>query len=99
MINQFIHSNSLRFSVVVLLLLAFIFLLYLPYRRDIRNAYDHLESLGRKIVETGCDTIEAAIREEGELDLEIHVNSGGFDQGVRREQAALGDGYKFNEPH
>src|SRR5215208_235204 len=98
MINQFIHSNSLRFSVVVLLLLAFIFLLYLPYRRDIRNAYDHLESLERQIVETDCGPIEAAVRGEGEPVLVIHGISGGFDQGVGISQSSLGDGYKVIAP-
>ena len=96
--NQFIHSHSLRLSVVVLLLLTFIFLLYLPYRRDIRNAYDHLESLERQIVETDCGPIEAAIRGEGEPVLVIHGISGGFDQGVGISQSSLGDGYKVIAP-
>jgi pimeloyl-ACP methyl ester carboxylesterase len=96
--NQFIHANSLRLSVVLLLLLAFFFLIYLPYRRDIRNAYDHLESLERQIVETDCGPIEAAIRGEGEPVLVIHGISGGFDQGVGISQSSLGDGYKVIAP-
>jgi pimeloyl-ACP methyl ester carboxylesterase len=98
MMIQVIHSNSLRLSVVVLLLLAFIFLLYLPYRRDIRDAYGHLESLERQIVETDCGPIEAAIRGEGEPVLVIHGISGGFDQGVGISQSSLGDGYKVIAP-
>jgi pimeloyl-ACP methyl ester carboxylesterase len=98
MINQFIHSNALRLSVVVLLLLAFIFLLYLPYRRDIRNAYNHLESLERQMVETDCGPIEVAIRGEGEPMLVIHGISGGFDQGLGLAEAYLGDGYKVIAP-
>ena len=96
--NQFLHSNSLRLSVVVLLLLAFIFLVYLPYRRDIRNAYGHLESLERQIVETDCGPIEAAIRGEGEPVLVIHGISGGFDQGLGISESFLGDGYKVIAP-
>jgi pimeloyl-ACP methyl ester carboxylesterase len=98
LMNQFIRSNSLRLSVVVLLLVAFFFLIYLPYRRDIRNAYDHLESLERQIVETDCGPIEAAIRGEGEPVLVIHGISGGFDQGVGISQSSLGDGYKVIAP-
>jgi pimeloyl-ACP methyl ester carboxylesterase len=98
MMNQFIHSNLLRLSVVVLLLLAFIFLLYLPYRRDIRNAYGHLESLERQIVETDCGPIEVAIRGEGEPVLVIHGISGGFDQGLGISQSSLGDGYRVIAP-
>jgi pimeloyl-ACP methyl ester carboxylesterase len=96
--NQSIHSNWLRLSVLVLLLLAFIFLLYLPYRRDIRNAYDQLESLERQIVETDCGPIEVAIRGEGEPVLVIHGISGGFDQGLGISQSSLGDGYKVIAP-
>lgn len=96
--NQFIHSNALRLSVVVLLLSAFIFLLYLPYGRDIRNAYDHLESLERQLVETDCGPIEAAIRGEGEPVLVIHGISGGFDQGLGISESFLGDGYKVIAP-
>ena len=98
MMNQFIHSNFLRLYVVVLLLLAFIFLLYLPYRRDIRNAYDHLESLERQIVETDCGPIEVAIRGEGEPVLVIHGISGGFDQGLGISESSLGDGYRVIAP-
>jgi pimeloyl-ACP methyl ester carboxylesterase len=96
--NQFIHSNALRLSVVVLLLLVFTFLLYLPYRRDIRNAYDHLESLERQIVETDCGPIEVAIRGDGEPVLVIHGISGGFDQGLGISKSSLEDGYKVIAP-
>jgi pimeloyl-ACP methyl ester carboxylesterase len=98
MMNQFIHSNPLRLSVVVLFVVAFLFLLYLPYRRDIRNAYAHLESLERQIIETDCGPIEVAIRGEGEPVLVIHGISGGFDQGVGISQSSLGDGYKVIAP-
>ena len=98
MMNQFIHANLLRLSVVVLLLSTFIFLLYLPYRRDIRNAYDHLEALERQIVETDCGPIEAAIRGAGEPVLVIHGISGGFDQGLGISESSLGDGYKVIAP-
>ena len=98
MMNQFIHSNALRLSILMIILLAFIFLLYLPYRRDIRNAYDHLESLERQIVETDCGPIEVAIRGEGEPVLVIHGISGGFDQGIGISQSSLGAGYKAIAP-
>src|SRR5689334_698573 len=98
MMNQFTHSNSLRLSIVVLLLLAFIFLVYLPYRRDIRNAYDHLESLERQIVETDYGPIEAAIHGDGEPVLVIHGISGGFDQGLGIAESSLRDGYKVIAP-
>lgn len=98
MMNQFIHSRSLQLSIVVILLLTFIFLVYLPYRRDIRDAYDHLESLERQIVETDCGPIEAAVRGEGEPVLVIHGISGGFDQGLGISQSSFGDGYKVIAP-
>jgi pimeloyl-ACP methyl ester carboxylesterase len=98
MMNQFIYPNSLRLSVVALLLLAFFFLLYLPYRRDIRNAYAHLESLQRQIIETECGPIEVAIRGDGEPVLVIHGISGGFDQGLGIAQSSLGDEYQIIVP-
>ncbi len=98
MMSQFIHANALRLSILMTILLAFIFLLYLPYRRDIRNAYAHLESLERQIVETDCGPIEVAIRGDGEPVLVIHGISGGFDQGLGISESSLGDGYTVIAP-
>ncbi len=98
MMNQFMHSNALRWSVLLLLLLAFLFVLYFPYRRDIGNAYDHLEALERQMVETNCGFIEVAIQGEGEPVLVIHGIAGGFDQGLGMSQSSLGVGYKVIAP-
>lgn len=96
--KQFIHSNALGLSILMIILSAFIFLLYLPFRRDIRNAYGHLETLERQIVETDCGPIEVAIRGNGEPVLVIHGISGGFDQGLGISESSLGDGYKVIAP-
>jgi len=81
----------------ILLVLSFVFL-YLPYRRDIRNAYAKLDSIERQVIETECGPIEVAMQGEGETVLVSHGIGGGFDQGLGLAEAYLGDGYKVIEP-
>lgn len=82
---------------VILLVLSFVFL-YLPYRRDIRNAYAKLDSIERQVIATDCGPIEVAVQGEGETVLVSHGIGGGFDQGLGLAQAYLGDGYKVIAP-
>ena len=71
---------------------------YASYRSDIRQAYAHLDTLDRQIVETACGPIEVAIRGEGESVLVSHGIGGGFDQGLGLADAYLGDGYRVFAP-
>ena len=93
-----LHSPALKLLILVLILLAIVLSLYLPYRRDIKNAYSTLSSLDRQIIDTSCGPIEVAIRGQGEPVLVIHGISGGFDQGLGIAQAYLGDGYRIIVP-
>ena len=79
-------------------LILFTLLVYLPYRRDIQNAYNNLDTIERQVVETGCGPIEVAIRGEGEPVLVSHGIGGGFDQGLGLAKVYLGDGYKVIAP-
>jgi pimeloyl-ACP methyl ester carboxylesterase len=80
------------------LLILFVLFLYVPYRRDIRNAYAQLDSLERQVFTTDCGPIEAAILGEGEPVLVSHGISGGFDQGLGLAKSYLGDGYQVIAP-
>ena len=90
-------ANFLRLSLVILVLAAF-FLLYIPYRRDIQQAYDHLDSLERQVIETDCGVTEVAIRGDGEPVLVIHGIAGGFDQGLGILQSSLEEGHRAIVP-
>lgn len=92
--NNALLSNILRFLIPIILVAIFI-LLYVPYRRDIRNAYANLDSIERQVIETECGPIEVAIQGEGEPVLVSHGIAGGFDQGLGLAEAYLGDGYKI----
>jgi pimeloyl-ACP methyl ester carboxylesterase len=81
----------------ILLVLSFVFL-YLPYRRDIRSAYEKLDSIERQVIATDCGPIEVAMRGEGEPVLVSHGIGGGFDQGLGIAEAYLGGGYKVIAP-
>jgi pimeloyl-ACP methyl ester carboxylesterase len=90
-------SNLLRVLLPIIIVAAFI-VIYLPYRRDIRNAYAHLDSIERQVVQTECGPVEVAIQGEGEPVLVIHGIAGGSDQGLELAKAYLGDGYKIIAP-
>lgn len=83
--------------VAIFLILFFVFL-YLPYRRDIRNAYAKLDSIERQVVATDCGPIEIAVQGEGETILVSHGIGGGFDQGLGLADAYLGNEYKVIAP-
>jgi 2-hydroxy-6-oxonona-2,4-dienedioate hydrolase len=93
-----LSSPIFKLLVLALVLLAIVLSLYLPYRRDIKNAYSTLSSLDRQIIDTACGPIEVAIRGQGEPVLVIHGISGGFDQGLGLAQSYLGDGYRLIVP-
>ena len=86
------------YVLILAALILFTLLVYLPYRRDIQNLYNNLDTIERQVVETGCGPIEVAIRGEGEPVLVSHGIGGGFDQGLGLAEAYLGDGYKVIAP-
>jgi pimeloyl-ACP methyl ester carboxylesterase len=93
-----LHSPALKLLTLALILLAMVLSLYLPYRRDIKNAYSRLSSLDRQVIDTSCGPVEVAIYGQGEPVLVIHGISGGFDQGLGIAQSYLGDGYQIIVP-
>jgi len=86
------------YVLILAALILFTLLVYLPYRRDIQNLYNNLDTIERQVVETGCGPIEVAIRGEGEPVLVSHGIGGGFDQGLGLAKVYLGDGYKVIAP-
>lgn len=93
-----LHSPVLKLLTLALILLAIVLSLYLPYRRDIKNAYSRLSSLDRQVIGTSCGPVEVAIRGQGEPVLVVHGISGGFDQGLGIAQAYLDDSYQIIVP-
>jgi pimeloyl-ACP methyl ester carboxylesterase len=92
------QKGKLMIWIIPIVLIGLALFLYLPYRRDIRKAYAHLESIERQVVSTECGPIEVAIRGEGEPILVSHGIGGGFDQGLGLADAYLGDGYRVIAP-
>jgi len=68
--------------------------LHMQFRRDIRAAYERLESGGSLIAKTVCGPIEYAILGEGEPVLVVHGIFGGFDQGRVMAQGNLVEDYR-----
>ncbi len=50
------------------------------YHREIRVIKEYIDSLGSKVVETDCGSIEYARIGKGYPVLAVHGNAGGFDQ-------------------
>lgn len=70
------------YALLLAALFLFTMLIYLPYRRDIQNAYSRPDSIERQVIDTECGPIEVAIRGDGEPVLVGHGIGGGFDQGL-----------------
>jgi pimeloyl-ACP methyl ester carboxylesterase len=92
------QKGKLMIWIISIVLIGLVLAVYLPYRRDIRNAYAHLESIERQVISTECGPIEVTIRGEGEPVLVSHGIGGGFDQGLGLADAYLGDGYRVIAP-
>ena len=84
-------------SIPIIILVIFFFL-YVPYRRDIQNAYAHLNSIDHDVIETKYCPVDVAIHGEGEPVLVSHGIAGGFDQGLGLAEAYLGNGYRVIAP-
>jgi len=82
---------------VLILLIAlsatFIIFLYVPYRTEIARAYEELEGIERRSVETDLGEIEYAVRGEGYPVMVIHGISGGHDQALGLAEEHLADSY------
>jgi pimeloyl-ACP methyl ester carboxylesterase len=92
------QKGKLMIWIISITLIGLVLAVYLPYRRDIRNAYAHVDSIERKVISTECGPIEVAIRGEGEPVLVSHGIGGGFDQGLGLADAYLGNGYQVIAP-
>jgi pimeloyl-ACP methyl ester carboxylesterase len=73
-------------------------LAYARYRRDIRAAREHVQSLGSQVVETDCGPIEYAVYGEGSPVLVVHGIFGGFDQGLVIARGNVGDEFRSIAP-
>lgn len=92
-----LHSNVL--PIIVLAPLIAIFLsLYPSYRNDIEEAYAHLDSIERQVIETKCGSIEVVVQGQGQSVLLSHGIAGGVDQGLGLVKSYLGDEYKVIIP-
>jgi pimeloyl-ACP methyl ester carboxylesterase len=80
------------------LLLGGVAFTYLRYRQDMRAAQRRLDGMERRMVETACGAMEAAVRGEGKPLLSIHGSGGGFDQALDLAARQLGDGYRVIAP-
>jgi pimeloyl-ACP methyl ester carboxylesterase len=95
--TSILFSNMIWLSIPIIIL-AILFFLYVPYRRDIQNAYTHLNSIDHDVIETKYGHVNVAIHGEGEPVLVSHGIAGGFDQGLGLAEAYLGNGYKVIAP-
>lgn len=93
-------KNMKLVFVIVLsgLLIAGMVFLYLPYRRDIKAAYQKLEKKKSITMNSPYGLIEYGSRGEGDPVLLIHGASGGFDQGVDLAAQHVGEGYEVIAP-
>jgi hypothetical protein len=68
-------------------------LVYLSYRRDIRNARDRVLT-DSQIVQTPCGQIEYAIAGDGPPVLVVHGAGGGYDQGLEIGEPLANSGFR-----
>ncbi len=71
----------------------------MTYRIDIARAYEELEGIERRSVETDLGKIEYAVRGEGYPVMVIHGISGGHHQALRLAEEHLADSYMAILPH
>lgn len=64
------------------------------YQREIRAAHGQVDSLGSKVIETDCGTIEYARIGDGAPILVVHGVFGGFDQGLEAAKDLIEKGYQ-----
>ncbi|HOI39855.1 MAG TPA: alpha/beta hydrolase [Methanobacterium sp.] len=65
------------------------------YHREIRVIKEYIDSLGSKVVETDCGSIEYARIGKGYPVLAVHGNAGGFDQGVLLAEQTIDTGFQI----
>jgi len=68
------------------------------YRSDIKEAYERIESVERKVIETDCGLIEYAESGSGDPVLVIYGIFGGFDQGLLLGKGQVGKGFRLIAP-
>jgi 2-hydroxy-6-oxonona-2,4-dienedioate hydrolase len=79
--------------VLALLAVAGTLFWYVPFRRDIRAAYERLEGLESHLARTPCGAIEYGTSGHGQALLLVHGNGGGFDQGLDLGADIIGSQY------
>jgi len=68
------------------------------YRPDIKEAYERIESIESKVIETDCGFVEYAESGSGAPVLIIHGIFGGFDQGLLLGKGQIGKGFRLIAP-
>ena len=68
------------------------------YRPDIKEAYERVESIESRVIETDCGPVEYAESGDGDPVLVIHGIFGGFDQGLLLGKGQVGKGFRLIAP-
>jgi pimeloyl-ACP methyl ester carboxylesterase len=77
---------------------AWVALVLVPYRADLRAARERIREGGSRLVETPCGTVEYATAGEGAPVLVIHGAGGGYDQGLLMGHLLVGDRFRVIAP-
>lgn len=85
------HRRVMVSFLVVVLVAAIV--LYIPYRTDLGQARERVDS-GSRIATTDCGPVEYATAGSGPAVLVIHGSGGGFDQGLLIAEPVLGQGFR-----
>jgi len=73
-------------------------LIFLRFRRDIREDYRRLEAGQQRVVETDCGPIQFASRGTGQPVVVVHGIFGGYDQGLMTAEGQFGEGFHLLVP-
>ena len=73
-------------------------LIFLRFRRDIRDDYRRLENAQQQVVETDCGPVEMASYGTGQPVVVLHGIFGGYDQGLVMAKGQIGKGFRSLVP-
>ena len=82
---------------LLLLVLVFVGVVYLAYRKDIRAARERVLA-GSRVIKNQCGQIEYATLGEGSPVLVLHGTSGGWDQGIASARELVEHGFQIIAP-
>lgn len=71
---------------------------YLQFRKDIREDYRRLENAPQQVVETDCGAVQLASYGEGQPVVVLHGIFGGYDQGLVMAEGQIGKDFRSLVP-